>query len=130
MRVSGANASATRSASAIARSLNVAAAIKHMQTEHRQSKRIMALMPEEEPALIRPGSAQYSAKLGNMGSGGALISILDCDFETEIGDVCKLFFSDGDRMVAGPAEVMRKTGRSAAFKFVGVTNDTARNIAY
>jgi len=90
----------------------------------------MALMPEEEPVFIRADAAQYSAKLVNMGSGGALISILDCDFESEIGDVCQLFFSDGDRMFGVTAEVMRKTGRYAAFKFVGVTNDTARNIAY
>ena len=87
-------------------------------------------MPEEEPVFIRADAAQYSAKLVNLGSGGALISILDCDFESEIGDVCKLFFSDGDRMFAVTAEVVRKTGRYAAFKFVGVTNDTARNIAY
>jgi hypothetical protein len=101
-----------------------------MQAEHRKSKRIMALMPEEEPVFIRADAAQYSAKLVNMGSGGALISILDCDLESELGDVCQLFFSDGDRMFGVTGEVMRKTGRYAAFKFVGVTNDMARNIAY
>ena len=87
-------------------------------------------MPEEEPVFICAGEAQYSAKLVNMAPGGALISILDCDLRSEVGDVCQLFFSDGDRMFAVSGKVMRKSGRYAAFKFVDVTNDTARNIRY
>src|SRR5437016_3154556 len=103
---------------------------ERMRIDHRHSKRIMALMPEEEPVFVRADEAQYSAKLVNMGSGGALISILDCDLQSDVGDICSLFFSDGDRMFGVTAEVMRKAGRYAAFKFVGVTNDAKRNIAY
>jgi hypothetical protein len=90
----------------------------------------MALMPEEEPVVICADSAQYSAKLVNMAPGGALISILDCDLQSKVGDICQLFFSDGDRMFGVSGKVMRKSGRYAAFKFVAVTNDTARNIRY
>lgn len=89
----------------------------------------MALMPEEEPVFVRADGAQYSAKLVNISSGGALISVLDCGLESAIGDACGLYFSDGDRMFGVKGEVLRKTGRYAAFKFIELTNEKACDIA-
>jgi hypothetical protein len=100
-----------------------------MLNENRQAKRIMALMPGEEPVFIRAETAQYSAKLVNISFGGALISILDGDFDSAVGDVCNVFFSDGDRMFGVPGEVLRKAGRYVAFKFVDVPAEKARDIA-
>ena len=100
-----------------------------MANENRQAKRIMALMPEEEPVFVRADGAQYSAKLVNISPGGALISVLDCDLEHGIGNVCGLFFTDGERMFGVKGEVLRKTGRYAAFKFVEVTAGKADEIA-
>ena len=100
-----------------------------MSTDRRQSKRVMALTPEEEPVLVRAGSAQYSAKLVNMSSGGALIALLDCDLQTAAGDICQLLFSDGAFMFGVQGEVVRKAGRYAAFKFVAVTPTLADSIA-
>lgn len=89
----------------------------------------MALMPEEEPVFLRTGSAQYSAKLVNISHGGALISILDCELEPGIGRKCRLFFTDGARMFGVTSEVLRKTGRYAALRFVDLTEDKAESIA-
>src|SRR2546421_4661735 len=100
-----------------------------MANENRQAKRIMALMPEEEPVFVRAGSAQYSAKLVNISPGGALISVMDCDLEPEPGNVCGLFFTDGERMFGVKSEVLRKTGRYAAFRFLDLTDDKADEIA-
>lgn len=86
-------------------------------------------MPEEEPVFVRADSAQYSAKLVNIGSGGALISVLDCDLESAIGNVCGLYFADNDRMFGVKGEVLRKTGRYAAFRFVDVSSEQAQDIA-
>ncbi len=89
----------------------------------------MALMPEEEPVFIRAEGAQYSAKLVNISHGGALISVLDCDLESAIGNACGLYFADGDSMFGVKAEVLRKTGRYTAFKFVELTPEKADAVA-
>ena len=49
--------------------------------EKRLAKRIMALMPEEEPVFVRRDGAQYSARLVNISTGGALRHhrLLICD---------------------------------------------------
>ena len=100
-----------------------------MQNENRQSKRIMALMPEEEPVFLRSGSAQYSAKLVNISTGGALISILDCNLDSPAGDRCGLFFTNGNGMFGVKGEVIRTAGRYAAFKFVEMNEEKACNVA-
>ena len=89
----------------------------------------MALMPEEEPVFLRTGSAQYSAKLVNISRGGALISILDCELVPGPGTKCRLFFTNGERMFGVTSEVLRKTGRYAALRFVEMTEDKAESIA-
>ena len=89
----------------------------------------MALMPEEEPVFIRAGSAQYSAKLVNISPGGALVTVMDCELESEAGSACSLYFADGDGMFGVKAEVLRKIGRYAAFRFVELTSEKAHDIA-
>ena len=89
----------------------------------------MALMPEEEPVFLRAGTAQYSAKLVNISSGGALISILDCDLESAAGDRCGLFFTNGDGMFGVKGQVLRTAGRYAAFKFVEMSEEKMRGVA-
>jgi hypothetical protein len=101
-----------------------------MENEHRQTRRIMALMPEEEPVILRTGSAQYSAKLVNISRGGALISILDCELEPGIGSKCRLFFTNGgERMFGVTSEILRKSGRYTALRFVEMTEDKAESVA-
>ena len=89
----------------------------------------MALMPEEEPVFVRLDGAQYSAKLVNISVGGALISVRDCDLESNPGDVCQLLFCGADRMFRVEGEVVRKAGHYAAFKFVELTPEKALEIA-
>jgi hypothetical protein len=100
-----------------------------MENDNRQTKRIMALMPEEEPVFLRTGSAQYSAKLVNISRGGALISILDCELEPGIGSKCRLFFTTGERMFGVTSEILRKNGRYMALRFVEMTEDKAESVA-
>src|SRR5580692_1746384 len=100
-----------------------------MENENRQTKRIMALMPEEEPVFLRTGSAQYSARLVNISRGGALISILDCELEPEPGSKCRLFFTNGERMFGVTSEILRKDGRYAALRFLEMTEDKAESVA-
>jgi hypothetical protein len=100
-----------------------------MENDNRQTKRIMALMPEEEPVFLRTGSAQYSAKLVNISRGGALISILDCELEPGIGSKCRLFFTNGERMFGVTSEILRKNGRYMALRFVEMTEDKAESVA-
>ena len=97
--------------------------------ENRQSKRIMAFMPEEEPVLIRNDSKQYAAKLVNISSGGALVSVLDCELDRGSSQIFDLFFSDPERMFGVQSEILRTTGRYAAFKFVELTAEKALEIA-
>jgi hypothetical protein len=101
----------------------------NMQNESRQTKRIMTLMPGEEPVFLRTRSAQYSAKLVNISRGGALISILDCELEPGIGSKCRLFFSDGERMFGVTSEILRKDGGYAALRFVDLTEDKVESVA-
>lgn len=100
-----------------------------MEKENRQSKRILALMPEEEPVFIEAEGKQYAAKLVNISSGGALVSVLDCQLLAGRGSVCRVFFSDEDRLFGVKSKVLRKTGRYAAFRFVGVTRENSADIA-
>ncbi len=97
--------------------------------DNRQAKRIMALMPEEEPVFVRLDGAQYSARLINISSGGALILVRDCDLESNPGDVCQMFFAGEDRMFRVQGEVLRKSGHYAAFRFVDLGPEAAGEIA-
>ncbi len=97
--------------------------------EKRQAKRIMALMPEEEPVFVRLDGAQYSARLVNISSGGALILVRDCDLESNPGDVCQLFFTGDERMFRVDGEVLRKSGHYAAFRFVDLSPAETAEIA-
>lgn len=100
-----------------------------MEKENRNSKRIMAVMPEEEPVFVRAESKQYNAKLVNISSGGALISVMDCEFQSLEGSSCRIFFSDVEAMFGVKGQVSRKSGRYAAFRFVEITEDNALAIA-
>ena len=97
--------------------------------DNRQAKRIMALMPEEEPVFVRLDGAQYSARLINISSRGALILVRDCDLESNPGDVCQMFFAGEDRMFRVQGEVLRKSGHYAAFRFVDLSPEAAGEIA-
>ena len=97
--------------------------------EKRQAKRIMAFMPEEEPVFVRLDGAQYSARLINISSGGALILVRDCDLESNPGDVCQLFFAGEDRMFRVEGEVLRKSGHYAAFRFLDLSPAIVDEIA-
>ena len=97
--------------------------------EKRRSKRIMAFMPEEEPVFVRLDGAQYSGRLVNMSSGGALVAVRDCDLESNPGDVCQLLFCGAERIFRADGEIIRKSGHYAAFKFLELTAGQTLEIA-
>lgn len=97
--------------------------------EKRRAKRIMAFMPEEEPVFVRLDGAQYSARLVNMSSGGALVAVRDCDLESNSGDACQLLFCGAEGMFRLAGEIVRKSGHYAAFKFVELTDSETQEIA-
>lgn len=88
----------------------------------------MAFMPEEEPVFVRLEGAQYSARLVNMSSGGALVAVRDCDLESNPGDACQLLFCGAERMFRVEGEIVRKSGHYAAFRFMGLTADKTLEI--
>ncbi|MBI4472342.1 MAG: PilZ domain-containing protein [Acidobacteria bacterium] len=100
-----------------------------MEKEQRQSKRMMALMPEEEPVCVRTESKSYPAKLVNLGAGGALISILECRFREEIGTRCVVSFVSAGQTFEVHAELLRVIGWYAALKFVDLTPEQSEEIA-
>ena len=98
-----------------------------MKNERRQTKRTMALLPEEESVLVHEDSGQYAARLVNISSAGALVTV-NGYLQSECGDRCKIFFGDGDKMFSVRGELVRQIGRYAAFRFVELTADTLGEI--
>ena len=99
-----------------------------MVVEKRQSQRLLVVMPEEEPVGVQTPAKLYTAKLVNLGSGGALISILDCIWRAEIGSRCTLSLANSGHIFEVQAELLRVVGWYAAFKFVDLTAEQSSEI--
>ena len=96
--------------------------------ERRRSKRIEALLDQEEQVLIEHNLHYVPSTIVNFSDGGALLALKDPDFRFSVGQRHTLFFDNGGQVLTLNATVVRKTGRRVAFEFSDVTGEQTKAI--
>jgi len=96
--------------------------------ERRRSRRIEALLDQEEQVLIEHDLQYVPSTIVNFSDGGALLTLKDPDVCFTVGHTHALFFDNGGQVLALQATVRRKTGRRVAFEFSDVTLEQAQAI--
>ena len=89
--------------------------------ERRRSKRIEALLDQEEQVLIEHDFQYVPSSIVNFSDGGALLALKEPDVRFTVGHRHALFFDSGGQVLALKATVRRKTERRVAFEFCDVT---------
>ena len=94
--------------------------------ERRRSRRIEALLDQEEQVLIEHDLQYVPSTIVNFSDGGALLALKDPDLCFTVGHRHVLFFDNGGQVLALEATVLRKTGRRVAFQFSDVTPEQTK----